>query len=50
MHLVFATKPVKLVAAYLSPIGPLIESDLADCQSGGFHVLMAGDLNAKHTD
>jgi hypothetical protein len=41
---------VKLVVAYLSPIRPLIESDLSECLSGGFPVLLAGDLNAKHTD
>jgi hypothetical protein len=46
IHVVLATGPVKLVAAYLSSTRPLIESDL----SGGFSVLLAGDLNAKHTD
>jgi endonuclease/exonuclease/phosphatase family metal-dependent hydrolase len=45
-----ATGPVKLVAAYLSPTRPLIESDLSECISAGFPVLLAGDLNAKHTD
>jgi exonuclease III len=50
MHLELVTRPVKLVAAYLSPTRPLIESDLSECLSGGFPVLMAGDLNAKHTD
>jgi hypothetical protein len=45
MDLVLATRPVKLMAAYLSPTRPLIESDL----TGGFPVLMAGDHNAKHT-
>jgi hypothetical protein len=49
-HLVLATRSVKLVAAYLLPTRLLIESDLTECLSGGFPVLMAGDLNAKHTD
>jgi exonuclease III len=50
IHLVLATRPVKLVAAHLSPTRPLIESDLSERLSGGFPVLLAGDLNAKHTD
>jgi hypothetical protein len=40
----------KIVAAYLSSTRPLIDSDLTACLSGGLPVLMAGDLNAKHTD
>jgi hypothetical protein len=35
MHLVLACRRVKIVAAYLSPTHPLIESDLTDCLSGG---------------
>jgi hypothetical protein len=50
IHLVLATRPVKIVAAYLSPARPLIESDLSNCLSGVFPVLLAVDLNAKHTD
>jgi hypothetical protein len=34
----------------LTPTRPLIESDLNECLSGGLPVLMAGDLNAKHTE
>jgi hypothetical protein len=49
MHLVLATRPVKLVSACLWPTRPLIESDLTECLSGGIPVIMAGDLNAKHT-
>jgi hypothetical protein len=45
-----AGKPVKILAAYLSPSGPLIGADLTDCFGGGLLVLMAGDLNAKHVD
>jgi endonuclease/exonuclease/phosphatase family metal-dependent hydrolase len=50
IHLVLATKPVKLVAAYFLPTRPVIDSDLTECLSGRFPVLIAGDLNAKHTD
>jgi hypothetical protein len=50
IHLVLASRPVKLVAVYLSPTRHLIESDPTECRSGGFPVLMAGDLNAEHTD
>jgi hypothetical protein len=47
---VLATIPVKLLAAYPSPARPLIESELTECLSGGFAILMAGDLKAKHKD
>jgi hypothetical protein len=50
IHLVLATRPVKLVSAYLSPTRHLMESELTVCLSGGIPVLMAGDLNANHTD
>jgi hypothetical protein len=50
VHLVLASRPVKVVATYLSPTRHLIESDLTECLSGGIPVLLAGDLNAKHTD
>jgi hypothetical protein len=49
-HLVLASRPVKIAAAYLSPTRPLIDSDFTACLSGGFPVLIEGDLNAKHTD
>jgi endonuclease/exonuclease/phosphatase (EEP) superfamily protein YafD len=45
-----ATKPVKILAVYLSPSRPLIVSDLSACLGGGLSILMAGDLNAKHAD
>jgi len=45
-----AGKPVKILAAYLSPSHPLIGADLSACFGGGIPVLMAGDLNAKHVD
>jgi hypothetical protein len=43
-HIVLATTQVKLVVAYLSPTRSLIESDLSECLSGGFPVLMTGSL------
>jgi hypothetical protein len=48
IHLVLASRPVKIVAAYLSPTWSLIDSDSTACFSGGLPFLMAGDLNAKH--
>jgi hypothetical protein len=50
IHLLLANRPVKIMAACLTPTRPLIESDLNECLSGGLPVLMAGDHNAKHTD
>jgi endonuclease/exonuclease/phosphatase family metal-dependent hydrolase len=43
-------RPVKILAAYLSPSRPLIGDDLTACFGEGLPVLMAGDLNAKHVD
>jgi hypothetical protein len=34
IHLVLATRPVKLVSAYLAPTRPLNQSDLIECLSG----------------
>jgi hypothetical protein len=45
-----AGKPTKMLAVYVSPCRPLIKSDLTACLSGGFHLVIAGDLNAKHVD
>jgi endonuclease/exonuclease/phosphatase family metal-dependent hydrolase len=45
-----AGKPVKILAAYLSPSRPLIGAELTSCFGGGMPVLLAGDLNAKHVD
>jgi hypothetical protein len=45
-----AGKPVKVLAAYLSPSRPLIGADLDACFGGALPVLLAGDLNAKHVD
>jgi hypothetical protein len=47
IHTVLANRPLKVVAAYvatLNQVGP------DECPSGGFPVLKAGDLNAKHAD
>jgi hypothetical protein len=49
-HLIFSTRTVTLVAAYVPPIRPLIDSDLTESLSEGLHVLMVGYLNAKHMD
>jgi hypothetical protein len=45
-----AGKPVKILAAYLSPSRPLFGVDLSACFGGGLPVLLAGDFNAKHVD
>jgi hypothetical protein len=50
IQVTMAGKPVKILAAYLSPSSPLIGADLTACFGGGLQVLMAGDLNAKHVD
>jgi hypothetical protein len=50
IQVMLAAKPVKILAAYLSPTRPLIASDLSACLGGGLPVLMAGDLNAKHVE
>jgi len=50
IQVTLASKPVLILAAYLSPSRPLIGADLTACFGGGMPVLMAGDLNAKHVD
>jgi hypothetical protein len=50
MHLRLAISPAKIVAAYLSPTRTLIEYKVTACLSGDLPVLMALDLNTKHTD
>jgi hypothetical protein len=50
IQVILAGRPVKNLAAYLSPSCPLIRADLTACFGGGLLVLMAGDLNAKHVD
>jgi hypothetical protein len=47
IQVTMASKPVKILAAYLSHYRPLIGEELTACFRGGFQVLMAGDLNAK---
>jgi hypothetical protein len=44
------SKPVRILAVYLSPSRPLITTDLSACIGGGLPDLMAGDLNAKHME
>ena len=50
IQVTLAGRPVKILAAYLSPSRPLIGTDLTACFGGGLPILMAGDLNAKHVD
>ena len=50
VQVTLAGRPVKILAAYLSPSRPLIGADLTACFGGGLPVLLAGDLNAKHVD
>ena len=50
IQIVLAGRPVKVLAAYLSPSGRFIGSDLDACFGGGLPVLMAGYLNVKHFD
>jgi hypothetical protein len=50
IQVTMAGKPVKILAAYLSPSRPLIGAELSFCFGGGTLVLLAGDLNAKYVD
>jgi hypothetical protein len=50
IQVILAGKPLKILAAYLSPSRPLIGAELSACFAGGLPVLMTGDLNAKHVD
>jgi len=50
IQVTMASKPVKILAPYLSPFRPLSGADLSACFDGGMPVLMAGDRNAKHVD
>jgi len=47
IQVVLAGRPVKIIAAYLSPSRPLIGADLTACFGGGLPVLMAGYLDAS---
>jgi hypothetical protein len=50
IQVTMASKPVKILAPYLSPFRPLSGAGLSACFDGGMSVLMAGDRNAKHVD
>ena len=50
IYVLMGSKPVKIVADYLSPIRPLFASYLSACLGGGLPILTVGDLNAKHVD
>ena len=50
IQVTMASKPVKILLAYLSPSRPLSGEDLSTRFGGEMPVLMADDLNAKHVD
>jgi len=50
IQVTMASKPVLILAAYLSPTCPLIGANVTACFGRGLLVLMAGDLNANHVD
>jgi hypothetical protein len=50
IDVMLASCPVKTLDVYFSHSRPLIGLDLSACFGGGFPVLMADDLNAKHVD
>ena len=50
IQVTLAGRPVKNIAAFVSPSRLQIGADLTFCFGGGFPVLMDGDLSAKHVD
>jgi hypothetical protein len=48
IQVMLAGKPVKILAAYISPSRPLICVELSTCFCSVLPVLLVGDLNAKH--
>jgi len=50
IQVTMAGKPLKVLAAYLSPSRQLIGAVLSACFGRGMPVLMAGDLNAKNVN
>jgi hypothetical protein len=46
-QVILTGRPVKILAAYISPSCLQIEADLTACFGGGLRVLNAGYLNAK---
>ena len=48
IQVTMAGKPVKILAAYLSPSRPLFGADLSACFGRVMPVLLAGNLNAEH--
>jgi hypothetical protein len=50
IQIMLASGPLKILAVYLSPSLSIVGSDVSTFFGGGFLVLMAGDLNAKHVD
>jgi hypothetical protein len=50
IQIMLAGRPVKVLAAYISPSRPLIGADLDSCFDGGLPALLAGDMNAKYVE
>jgi hypothetical protein len=50
IHLMLATRQMKLVSAYLSPKRLSLESELTTCLREAIPILMASEINAKHKD
>jgi len=50
IYVMLASGPVKILAVCLLPSRPMIDLDLSASFSGGYPILMAGDLSAKHLD
>jgi hypothetical protein len=50
LQIMLAGRPVKDLAAYLSPSRPMTGADLDTCFGGRLPVLLAGVLNTKHVD
>jgi hypothetical protein len=50
IQVTIAGKPMKILAARLSPSRPLSGAELSACFGEEMPVVMAGDINAKHVD
>jgi hypothetical protein len=50
IQVMLAARPVKILAAYLTPSRPLMGADLTACFGGELSVFLTGDLNAKNVD
>lgn len=50
IYVMLASGPVKILAVYLLPSRPIVNLDLSSSFSGGYPILIAADLSAKHLD